>query len=108
MLEENKQMVTDNASLDVLRNTDEEWKKYVRLYFRPRTPTQNNNEGFRPEFYRENNAHCPVPVYFLFSSKKLLSRKNVYFSKKGLANYGSKVYSDFKRFKELPFELIYH
>jgi hypothetical protein len=43
------EMITDNASAEVIDNTDEAWKGYVRLYFRPRTPTQHNNQGFRPE-----------------------------------------------------------
>ena len=38
----------DIASSDVIARTALEWQDYVRLYFRPKTPTQYNNEGFRP------------------------------------------------------------
>lgn len=58
-------MENENASIDVINQTDEEWNKYVRLYFRPRTPTQYNNEGFRSKSNLGSlQAHCPFPVFF--------------------------------------------
>lgn len=107
-LEKIQGMITDNASPSVIENTDEVWKNYVRLYFRPRTPTQHVNEGYRPRACRELGAHCPIPVYFLFNSKKLLARKSVKFSYKSLALRETKVYTDFTDFKRIPFELVYH
>jgi hypothetical protein len=101
-------MITDNASPDVIENTDNRWKDYVRLYFRPRTPTQFNNEGCRPtNQWTLNGAHCPVPVYFLLDSKAILSRHDSLFSEGNLAA-GACVYSTAKDFKELPFNNIYH
>ncbi len=41
-------LAADSASPDVIAVTAEQWKRYVRLYFRPKTPTQYCNEGFRP------------------------------------------------------------
>lgn len=107
-LEQNKLMNTDNASVDVMEQTEEKWKKYVRLYFRPRTPTQHTNEGFRPQNQRALNSHCPVPVYFIFDSKKILSRNKTLFSKGSLASSGTSVYSTIDEFKEIPFNLVYH
>ena len=107
-LEQTQQMATDNASPEVINQTGVQWKEYVRLYFRPRTPTQYINEGFRPNTQRELGAHCPFPIYFLFDSKGLLSRKNVYFSKGSLASFGTTPFSDAKQFKEIPFQLVYH
>lgn len=74
LLEKSGEMETDNASPEIIERTDDKWKEYVRLYFRPRTPTQFRNEGFRPEGQRTLNAHCPVPVYFLFDARKMLAR----------------------------------
>ncbi len=56
-------MVSDNASQEVLSVSSSEIKEYVRLYFRPKTPTQYHNEGYKPEAVRKNdiNANCPVP-----------------------------------------------
>lgn len=73
-------MVTDNASPDIIGQTDPAWAGYVRLYFRPRTPTQYRNEGFRPEGQRELGAHCPVPVFFLFDAESVLCRADSLFT----------------------------
>lgn len=103
-------MVNDNASCDVIGNTDPKWFDYVRLYFRPRTPTQWHNEGFIPVEQRHQQAHCPMPIYFLFDSKSILSRDDVLFSNASLARRDDKVkvYSNVEEFMELPFEYIYH
>jgi hypothetical protein len=79
-------MVTDNASQEIISQTDDKWQDHVRLYFRPRTPTQYRNEGFRPSDQRELGAHCPVPVYFLFDSFQVLSREDSLFSGGNLAS----------------------
>lgn len=78
-------MTTDNASPGVIARTDEKWRDYVRLYFRPRTPTQYRNEGIRPTNRIELNAHCPVPIFFLFDSFSILSRDDSRFSYGNLA-----------------------
>ncbi|MCK4449304.1 MAG: DUF4433 domain-containing protein, partial [Anaerolineae bacterium] len=38
-------MKIDNASPQIIQQTRPEHLEYVRLYFRPRTPTQYRNEG---------------------------------------------------------------
>ena len=78
-------MDTDNASQEILGSTDNEWKDHVRLYFRPRTPTQYRNEGFRPQEQRWQGAHCPVPIYFLFDSRAVLSHVDSQFTDGNLA-----------------------
>ncbi|HOQ10227.1 MAG TPA: DarT ssDNA thymidine ADP-ribosyltransferase family protein [Syntrophomonadaceae bacterium] len=101
-------MVNDNASREVIENTDPTWFDYVRLYFRPRTPTQWHNEGFIPVQQRFQQAHCPVPIFFLFDSKNILSRNGVLFSGTSLARRDCQVYSDAESFRKLPFKYIYH
>ena len=60
------EIATDIASADVLANTNDAWKDYVRLYFRPRTPMQWHIEGIRPRGRLTSlKAHCPVPVFLL-------------------------------------------
>lgn len=66
------QHVSETASAD---------QDHVRLYFRPRTPTQFCNEGIRPRACIEWNAHMPVPVYLLFDSKEVLTESGVIFSR---------------------------
>ena len=100
-------MDTDNASQEVIGNTDEMWKDYVRLYFRPRTPTQYRNEGFRPVEQRWQDAHCPVPIYFLFDSKAVLSRSDSQFTDGNLAS-SPQIFSEAADLESIPFESVYH
>lgn len=108
ILDQTGEMVTDNASSEVINRTDTKWKDYVRLYFRPRTPTQNKNEGFRPKSQREYNSHCPVPIFFLFDAKKILTRSDSLFSIGNLATIGTEAFSDAEHFKIIPFNMVYH
>ncbi|XID94527.1 DarT ssDNA thymidine ADP-ribosyltransferase family protein [Paenibacillaceae bacterium WGS1546] len=102
-------MASENASTAVIEQTDEKWKDYVRFYFRPKTPTQYNNEGFRPkDQINYLGAHCPVPVFFLFKSKPLLTRKDSVFSLGSLAVNGAEAFNSGEMFQKMPFQDIYH
>ena len=98
---------TDIAAPEIIDHTDAEWQDYVRLYFRPRTPTQYRNEGFRPESEVELGAHCPVPIYLLFDSYKTLSRQDSLFTAGNLAT-GTEPMRTIDDLSRMPFELIYH
>ena len=100
-------MVTDNASHNVIGETEDEWKDYVRLYFRPRTPTHYRSEGFRPGNQRELNSHCPVPICFLFDSYSILSQEGTRFSDGNLAS-NPRVYTRSEDLGRRPFEHVYH
>jgi len=100
-------MITNGASPEIISRTNERWKDYVRLYFRPRTPTQYNNEGFRPPDQRKLGSHCPFPIYFLFNAEKLLCRQETMFTIGNLAA-GASPQIDATNFKQIPFELVYH
>lgn len=101
-------MASDNASPAVIDQTDERWKHHVRFYFRPRTPTQFRNEGFRPMNERPLGAHCPVPVYFIFESRPLLTHPESQFSEGSLARPGVEPNGSAEAFRKIPFELVYH
>lgn len=102
-------MATDNASPEIIGNTDDKWKDYARLYFRPRTPTQASNEGFRPPQQRDYNAHCPVPIYFIFDSKSVLARPDVRFTAGSLAtNSTPDILCTAADLEQIPFDLVYH
>lgn len=82
----NERMKNDNASQEVIEITEDQNKDYVRLYFRPKTPTQYHNEGIKSEYKTyDNNAHCPVPVFLLFDSTEVLSSSESKFTEKNLA-----------------------
>ena len=103
-----RQMAVDTGSEEVLDQTDEQWKDYVRLYFRPRTPTQHQIEGFRPAGSLGSlGKHMPVPVVFLFDAKDILTRKTTQFSNGNLAAHPIPG-DDADYFEAIPFQKVYH
>ena len=106
--QERNLMVTDNASPQVIDQTEERWKDFARLYFRPRTPTHYRSEGFRTARELQLDAHCPVPVCLLFDSCSILPRTDVLFSDGNLASPRAHVFQTTAELEQLPFENIYH
>ena len=97
----------DIAAPEIIAFTDPAWQDYVRLYFRPRTPTQYRNEGFRPIRERQLGSHCPVPVYILFDAFSVLSRRDSLFTDGNLAS-STIPKSKIDELTGMPFEQIYH
>lgn len=100
-------MNNENASTRVIENTSQYIKRHARFYFRPRTPTQYRNEGFRAEQDLKQDSHCPVPVFFLLDAVDVLTRSDTVFCD-GSAYYDRALLGNAKQFAELPFEMIYH
>ena len=107
-------LTCDGASATVISQTLSEHKNFVRLYFRPGTPTQFRNEGIRPIEQRwrpglgEPSAHLPVPVFFCFDAVETLGADGVCFSDGNMASSRVEYNDTCDLFKRLPFELIYH
>ena len=104
-------MHSDNASRSVLLASSSEIKDYARLYFRPKTPTQYHNEGYKPESIRKPdiNASCPVPVFFFLDAEKVLCMDGVKFSETTCAGTNDlNLLSGVEDYSKLPFEKIYH
>lgn len=103
-------MVNDNASEKVIvyNNfvTD-----YVRFYFRPKTPTQFYNEGYKHpafRFERNKNANMSIPIFFLFDLESMLESGCMKFSDKTLAGVSPAPPKEgLEEFAKLPFEQIY-
>lgn len=53
-------MSNDNASRAVIEATDIDTKCYGRLYFRPLTPTQYHNEGYKPSEIRNTEINAKI------------------------------------------------
>lgn len=103
-------MKNDNASYQVIDMTSSRAQSYVRFYFRPLTPTQYNNEGYKHpslRFSLDPHANVPVPIFFAFDLKKFLTDPKVTFSETGQAGYGAPRFSGEEQFACLPFEKIY-
>lgn len=102
-------MAIDTASGQVLDHTEQRWKGYARFYFRPRTPTQHQVEGFRPlGQYGSLGKHCPMLFILMFEADEILTRHDTEFSNGNLASGGVDVGSDAAFFDGLPFADIYH
>lgn len=103
-------MPNDNASKQVIDLTDSKVISNVRFYFRPQTPTQYYNEGYKHpslRFLCDSNANVPVPVFLLFDLEKILSLPNVRFSETGQAGRGASLCSGVEAFSKLNFDYIY-
>jgi hypothetical protein len=107
-LEENRHLLTDIASPEIIGGTQDKWKGFVRLYFRPRTPMQYRNEGFRPKDKLKLGAHCPVPVFFLFDANSILTQLSTRFSNGNLRSQAAEEDNSVDFYLSLPFESIYH
>lgn len=102
-------MIVDNASPDVIRQTWPDHLEYVRLYFRPRTPTQYNNEGIRPLAARRlGGAHCPVPVFLCFDAFQVLSRDDTLFSNGNIGSHRATISLERDFFRSIPFQWVFH
>lgn len=106
-----ERMKSDNASASVISVTSDTVKDYGRLYFRPLTPTQYHNEGYKPEHIRnpQINACCPVPVFFCLKASSVLEMEGVQFAECGLAgNCGHPLQQGVEAYSRLHFQKIYH
>lgn len=102
-----RQLLVDIASPEIIAQTEGTWQDYVRLYFRPRTPTQYQNEGFRPIGQQVYHAQCPVPVYLLIDAMAVLSRADVLFTNGNVAA-GAMPTDGIESLRAIPFETVYH
>lgn len=103
-------MKNENASRQVIDMTDTKATSFVRFYFRPLTPTQYHNEGYKHSQLRysgDSGANIPVPVFLLFDLETLLNMKDTRFSELGQAGHGSPMHQGVDAFAEMPFDKIY-
>ncbi len=112
-LEDENIPLISSGSSRILANTDAAIKDCVRFYFRPKTPTQYHAEGIRSRNYLSNSdypdAHCPVPIFFLFDSVNLLSRSDCEFSDGNLGTSGkATLFHSAEELANLPWKEIYH
>ena len=96
----------DSGSPQYVNELSERHRSLVRLYFRPRTPTQYVNEGIRPKGQIQLEAHMPVPVYLVFSFR-LLGEQGVWFTKGRLSD-SAEVGDSAAFLKSIDFRDVYH
>lgn len=79
----------------------------VRLYFRPKTPTQYHIEGIRRDADRTYEAHAPVLVMFTLDARTILTREDVRFSDRNMQLGSAHPGDDQAYFDAIPFEKVY-
>jgi hypothetical protein len=83
-----------------------QWDRYVRLTFRPRTPSFFDREGYYPSAAAP--AGClHAPVWLMFDLESMLLHPQARFSD-GDPAAGAPTFATPRAFAELPFEQIYH
>lgn len=98
----------DVAARGVIDNRDRA-HNFVRLYFRPRTPTQFNIEGIRrPADCRYENGHAPVLVMFVLDARSILTLPNVRFSNINMQHNAARDGDDEAFFNGIDFAKVYH
>lgn len=98
----------DIAARDVINSTNEP-HQFVRMYFRPRTPTQYYVEGIRkaPECY-QTDISCLIGL-LIFQSRNLLSRPDVQFSDMNMQSNAVSVGKSEQFFaNNINFSNVYH
>jgi hypothetical protein len=101
-------MKTDNASASIIASTQAAHLGFVRLYFRPLTPTQYRNEGIRQAGALWQGAHCPMPIFFLFNLARVLWRTGVEVSDGNMGSPNVVHGRTPDLLSSIPFDLVYH
>jgi TIR domain-containing protein/ssDNA thymidine ADP-ribosyltransferase DarT-like protein len=83
------------------------WDKFVRLYFRPRTPDLYHVEGFRHALQATVSNYTPIPTYLLFDLEAVILQTDTRFSD-GNPQKTKKTYKTAAYLRDMPFEQIYH
>lgn len=107
-MESESRSFTDGACGSVIQNTSAAHKRFVRFYYRPRTPTQYRNEGIRPPEERWEGAHCPVPIFFLFDALSTMSRDDAQYSNGNMGRHDVSYGPGRENFLAIPFTKVFH
>ena len=98
----------DVAAQGVLDTRDHAHSR-VRLYFRPKTPTQWNIEGIRKhsDCKYGDQVHAPVLVMFALEARKILVLPDVQFSNQNMQLSSTQAGSDEAYFSQIPFAKVF-
>lgn len=83
-------------------------KDYVRLYFRPKTPTQYHIEGIRKPIDYYQGKHAPILIIFIFQSGNLLVDPDAMFSDGNMQSHNTNWGDDDAFFQSINFNHVYH
>jgi hypothetical protein len=91
-------------------DTRETAHDFVRMYFRPNTPTQYHIEGIRrpEECQYGEQAHAPMLVMLLLKASVVLTQPEVMFSNRNMQLGDARHDSSEAFFSEMPFDMVFH
>jgi hypothetical protein len=81
---------------------------FVRLYFRPKNPTQYHIEGIRKANELYHGKHAPILFVMVFRAPALLCRTNTQFSDGNMQSTATDMGRDDAFFGTIRFDLVYH
>lgn len=100
-------ILTDAADPSLVSGLSDDDRRWARLYFRPRAPTQYANEGVRPVAKIQYGAHMPVPVYLVFSATGVMGESGVLFTKGRMTGQDSRG-GDLAFLQSMNWRHVYH
>ena len=80
----------------------------VRLYFRPKSPTQYHVEGIRKPTDLYHGRQAPVLVIMVFGAEDTLTKPKVRFSDGNMQSPVTETGSTDEEFQAIPFEQVFH
>ncbi len=101
-------MIVDNASPDVIAQTEQEHTHYVRLYFRPKRQPNIVMMEYVQNSARVGGAHCPIPIYFCFNSESILSKDDSEYSDGNMGSPRAVHSGEQNFFFQIPFNQVFH
>lgn len=82
--------------------------KFVRMYFRPKSPTQYHIEGIRKPAELYQGSQAPVLVIMVFGAEDTLTKPEVRFSDGNMQSPATEKGSTDEEFQAIPFEQVFH
>ncbi len=83
-------------------------QQFVRLYFRPKTPTQYHIEGIRKRADLYRDRHAPILVSFVFRAANVLCARGTQFSDGNMQSEAANTGGTDAFFQSIPFARVYH
>jgi len=95
----------DSANRGIINKTrtDIDLKRYVRFFYREKTPTTHNNEGIKKG---AQGIHMPIPVLLLFKDE-IMYHDNIALSDGGCGNKKTEIVDVIKKTKNFPWGKIF-
>ncbi|WP_057463170.1 DarT ssDNA thymidine ADP-ribosyltransferase family protein [Pseudovibrio sp. POLY-S9] len=100
--------ISNDVALEDIINCNNAAHDSVRLYFRPRNPTQYHIEGIRKQHEYYHGKHAGVLIVLVFDASDLITRADAQFSDGNMQSNQTNVYSNNTGFGHLDFAKIYH